>query len=93
MASIQARDVTTAPVTAPADAKTEEQVPETFPERRPHSAGEKDMFVDIDMSKETAKKVKGLKLFTTNVMFHDAVRSKSDEVVRQVFALRDDTID
>lgn len=52
-----------------------------------------DMFVDIDMSKETAKKVKGLKLFTTNVMFHDAVRSKSDEVVRQVFALRDDTID
>lgn len=51
MASIQARDVTTAPVTAPADAKTEEQVPETVPERRPHSAGEKDMFVDIDGEK------------------------------------------
>lgn len=51
MASIQARDVTTAPVTAPADAKTEEQVPETFPEKRPHSVGEKDMFVDIDGEK------------------------------------------
>lgn len=55
MASIQARDVTTAPVTAPADAKTEEQVPEKVPEtvreRRPHSAGEKDMFVDIDGEK------------------------------------------
>lgn len=51
MASIQARDVTTAPVTAPADAKTEEQVPETVPEKRPHSAGEKEMFVDIDGEK------------------------------------------
>lgn len=51
MASIQAHDVTTAPVTAPADAKTEEQVPETVRERRPHSAGEKDMFVDIDGEK------------------------------------------
>ena len=52
-----------------------------------------DMYVDIDLSMETAKKVKGLKLFTTNVMFHDAVRSKMDEVVKQTFALRDDTID
>lgn len=57
MASIQAHDVTTAPVTAPADAKTEEQVPEKVPEtvreneKRPHSAGEKDMFVDIDGEK------------------------------------------
>ena len=52
-----------------------------------------DMYVDFDLSMETAKKVKGCKLFTTNVMFHDAVRSKMDEVVKQVFALRDDTID
>ena len=52
-----------------------------------------DMYVDFDLSMETAKKVKGLKLFTTNVMFHDAVRSRMDEVVKQTFALRDDTID
>jgi hypothetical protein len=52
-----------------------------------------DMYVDFDLSMETAKKVKGCKLFTTNVMFHDAVRSRMDEVVKQVFALRDDTID
>lgn len=52
MASIQAHDVATAPVTAPADAKTEEQLPESLRERRPHSGGEKEMFVDIDGDKE-----------------------------------------
>ena len=52
-----------------------------------------DMYVDFDLSMETAKKVKGCKVFTTNVMFHDAVRSKMDEVVKQTFALRDDVID
>lgn len=51
MASIQARDVVTAPVTAPADAKTEEQLPETAQEKRPHSR-EKEMFVDVDGEKE-----------------------------------------
>lgn len=51
MASIQARDVNTAPVTAPADATTAEQLPEMTSEKRPHSRGEKDMFVDIDGEK------------------------------------------
>jgi len=52
-----------------------------------------DMYVDFDLSMETARKIKGCKVFTTNVMFHDAVRSKMDEVVKQAFALRDDVID
>ena len=52
-----------------------------------------DMYVDFGLSMETAEKVKGCKTFTTNVMFHDALRSKMDEVVKQAFALRDDVID
>jgi hypothetical protein len=52
-----------------------------------------DMFVDHDLATETASKIRGCKVFSTNVMYHDAVRSRMDEVVRQVFALRDDVLD
>lgn len=52
-----------------------------------------DMYVDFDFSMETARKTKGCKVFTTNVLFHDAIRSRMDEVVKQAFALRDDVVD
>jgi len=52
-----------------------------------------DMYVDFGLSMETARKIRGCKVFTTNVMFHDAIRSRMDEVVKQAFALRDDVID
>jgi pimeloyl-ACP methyl ester carboxylesterase len=52
-----------------------------------------DMYVDFGLSMETAAKIKGAKVFTTNVMFHDAIRSRMDEVVKQAFALRDDVVD
>ena len=52
-----------------------------------------DMYVDFDLSMETAKKIRGIKTFTTNIMYHDALRSKMDEVVKQAFALRDDVLD
>lgn len=52
-----------------------------------------DMYVDFDFSMETAKKVRACKVFTTNVLFHDAIRSRMDEVVKQAFALRDDVVD
>ena len=52
-----------------------------------------DMYVDFDLSMDTASKVKGCKVFTTNVMFHNAVSRKMDEVVKQAFALRDDVLD
>ena len=52
-----------------------------------------DMYVFFDFSMETAKKIKGCKVFTTNVFFHDAIRSRMDEVIKQAFALRDDVID
>ena len=49
--------------------------------------------MDFELSMETARKIQGCKVFTTNVMFHDALRSKMDEVVKQAFALRDDVLD
>lgn len=52
-----------------------------------------DMYVDYELSMETARKIKGCKTYITNVMYHDAVRSKMDEVTRALFALRDDEID
>jgi hypothetical protein len=52
-----------------------------------------DMYVDYDFSMETAKKLKGCKTFITNMMYHDAVRSRMEEVTKNLFALRDDSID
>ncbi|KAI5361719.1 putative alpha/beta hydrolase-1, peptidase S33 [Septoria linicola] len=52
-----------------------------------------DMYVDFELATKTAKKIKGAKVFTTNVMFHDAIRSRMDEVVKQALALRDDVLD
>ncbi|KAI9834983.1 MAG: hypothetical protein M1819_002706 [Sarea resinae] len=52
-----------------------------------------DMFVDFEFAQETASKIKGCKQFITNMMYHDAIRSKADEVMKQLFTLRDDVID
>lgn len=52
-----------------------------------------DMYVDFGYSCETAKVIQGCKTFVTNVMYHDAVRSKTAEVLKGVFDLRDDWID
>jgi pimeloyl-ACP methyl ester carboxylesterase len=52
-----------------------------------------DMYVDCDFARDTAQLVKGTKVFETNVMYHSALRAKSDEVLQNLFALRDDVID
>ena len=52
-----------------------------------------DMYVDFDLSMETASKIKGTKTFVTNAMYHDAIGSKMDDVIKGVWALRDDEID
>lgn len=52
-----------------------------------------DMYVDYGFAMDTASKIKGCKVFSTNVMYHNAVREKTREVVDQLFALRDDVID
>jgi hypothetical protein len=52
-----------------------------------------DMYVDFGLAQETAAKIKGCTQFITNTMYHDAVRGKPDEVMKQLFELRDDNID
>lgn len=52
-----------------------------------------DIYVDYDFSMETARTIKGCKTYVTNAMYHDAVRGKMDEVMKALFALRDDSID
>lgn len=51
-----------------------------------------DMYVDYDFARDTAKLVKA-KTFETNVMYHSALRAKAEEVLQQLFSLRDDVLD
>lgn len=52
-----------------------------------------DMYVDYDLSMETARTIKGCKPFVTNSMYHNAIGAKTDDVLKGIFALRDDVID
>ena len=52
-----------------------------------------DLYVDFDFAQETARKIKGCKQLITNSLYHNAVNVKSEEVMKGLFALRDDVID
>lgn len=52
-----------------------------------------DMYVDFDLARETARAVRGCKVMETNGMYHNAIRARPDEVLRELFRLRDDPID
>ncbi|KAJ5225830.1 Proline iminopeptidase [Penicillium chermesinum] len=52
-----------------------------------------DMYVHYELASSTASKIKGTQQFITNTMYHDALRSKSGEVMRQLLNLRDDSLD
>ncbi|KZF24358.1 alpha/beta-hydrolase [Xylona heveae TC161] len=52
-----------------------------------------DMYVDFDLSRETASKIGNCKQYITNAIYHDGIRSKSEDVIKQLFALRDDVLD
>lgn len=52
-----------------------------------------DMYVTFEYAQDTASKIQNCKHFVTNVMYHDALSKKSDEVIKQLFTLRDDAID
>ncbi len=52
-----------------------------------------DMYVDFDLSMETARTIKGCKTFVTNTMYHNGISAKTDDVLKEVFKLRDDVID
>lgn len=49
--------------------------------------------MDYGLSEKTARSVKGLKRFVTNTLYHDAMVTYSDEIIRGLFTLRDDVCD
>ncbi|KAI1637386.1 Alpha/Beta hydrolase protein [Biscogniauxia mediterranea] len=51
-----------------------------------------DMYVDPDLARVTASRIRGIKVFETNVLFHNALRSKPEDVFRELLNLRDNTI-
>ncbi|KAI0022168.1 alpha/beta-hydrolase [Xylariomycetidae sp. FL0641] len=52
-----------------------------------------DMYVDTEQARRTARNIQNIKVFETNVLFHSALRTKSETVFRELLRLRDDTID
>ena len=52
-----------------------------------------DMYVDFGLARETASFVSGIKVFETNAMYHNAIRFKTDELLDNLFRLRDDPTD
>ena len=52
-----------------------------------------DMYVHVDFARETAAKIKNCKQFVTNLLYHNALGGKSEDLMKQLFALRDDVID
>ena len=52
-----------------------------------------DMYVHFDLTRETTANIKNCKTFITNVMYHDALVHKTDELMKKLFDLRDDVVD
>jgi hypothetical protein len=52
-----------------------------------------DMYVDFEFARETAKLVRGIKVYETNVLYHNALKARTEEVLDHLFALRDDSLD
>ncbi|RWA14870.1 hypothetical protein EKO27_g210 [Xylaria grammica] len=57
-----------------------------------YAASYNDMYVDAGLARVTASRIQGIKVFESNILFHSALRAKPDEVLRELLALRDDTI-
>lgn len=52
-----------------------------------------DMYVDADMARDTAALVHGCKVYETNIMYHNALRARANDVLGELFKLRDGEID
>ena len=52
-----------------------------------------DMYVCFDLARETAAKIQNCKNFITNSLYHDALSHKTAELWKQIFSMRDDSID
>jgi pimeloyl-ACP methyl ester carboxylesterase len=51
-----------------------------------------DMCVPVELSLQTARLIPGCKTYITNQLLHDAIRTKTSEVLPAVFKLRDDDL-
>lgn len=51
-----------------------------------------DMYVHFDFARNTASRLGNCKTFVTNIMYHDALSRKTGDLLKELFALRDDTI-
>ena len=52
-----------------------------------------DIYVDFGFAQETAGLIKGCKTFVTNAMYHNAPSAKGEELMRALFALKEDSLD
>ena len=52
-----------------------------------------DMYVDFGFACETAGMIRGCRNLVTNAMYHDALGSKSDDLVKWLLVMRDDVVD
>jgi hypothetical protein len=51
------------------------------------------MYVDFGIAQQTARLVKNCRQYITNGMYHNALRDKTEDVLKELFVLRDDPID
>jgi hypothetical protein len=49
--------------------------------------------VDFGLAQNTAKLVKNCKQYITNGIYHNGLRSRTESVMKELFALRDDSLD
>lgn len=52
-----------------------------------------DVYIDFALVQETLQKVGNCKQFVTNTLYHDAIKSKTLDVMKELLALRDDVRD
>lgn len=52
-----------------------------------------DMYVDFQFSVETARTIGNCRTYITNSLYHDALRTKEEEVFKRLWDLRDDIMD
>ncbi|KAI0997244.1 Proline iminopeptidase [Podosphaera aphanis] len=52
-----------------------------------------DMYVDFGLAQETVKLVSNCKQYITNTLYHNALRANTSDLMKELFALRNDTID
>ena len=50
-------------------------------------------YVDFQLSRETASKIGNCRTYITNILYHNALGAKTEEVIQHLFDLREDVRD